>query len=103
MDVDSSTLPHGAVEANGHSTELVAIKIIVGVMATMLARWREQAGGLSAESYVKALEEFCVDTIINTNLERSGDLGAHAFRLAVIKQVNAILYGTDVARDFELN
>jgi hypothetical protein len=103
MDIDSFILPRAEVEPSVYHAELVALKTIVGVMATVLAKRHEQAGGLSAQSYVSALEEFCVDALTNADLRRSDDLGAHAFRLVVIKHMNAILYGTDLARDLEMN
>jgi hypothetical protein len=48
MDLDSFMLPHGTVESNPYAAELVALKTIVGVMATVLAKGHEQVGGLSA-------------------------------------------------------
>jgi hypothetical protein len=103
MDLDSFMLPHGTVESNPYAAELVALRTIVGVMATVLAKGHEQVGGLSAQSYIRALEEFCLDALTNADVQRSDDLGAHAFRLAAIKQVNAILYGTDLTRNLEMN
>jgi hypothetical protein len=103
MEIDSFILPRDEVEPSVYRAELVALKTIVGVMATELAKWHEQVGELSAQSYVSALEGFCVDALTNADLRRSDDLGAHAFRLTVIKHVNAILYGRNLARDLEMN
>lgn len=104
MDLDSFMLPPDRVESNANAAELVALKTVVRVMATVLAKAQEQVGGLSAQSYIRALEEVCLDALTNEDVQRSDDLGAHALRLAAIKEVNAILYGTDVAlRKVELN
>jgi hypothetical protein len=108
MDLDSFMLSPDTVESNANAAELVALKTVVRVMATVLAKGHEQVGGLSAQSYIRALEECCLDALTNGDVQRSDDLGAHAFRLAAIKEVNAILYGTDLdgtdlARNVELN
>jgi hypothetical protein len=108
MDLDSFMLSPNTVESNANAAELVALKTVVRVMATVLAKGQEQVGGLSAQSYIRALEECCLDALTNADAQRSDDLGAHAFRLAAIKEVNAILYGTDLdgtdlARNVELN
>jgi hypothetical protein len=56
MEIDSFILPRDEVEPSVYHAELVALKTIVGVMATELAKWHEQVGELSARSYVSALD-----------------------------------------------
>ena len=102
MDFDSFMLPPSTVESNANAAEIVALKTVVRVMAAVLAKGHEQVGGLSAQSYIRALEEFCLDALTNEDVQRSDDLGAHAFRLAAIKEVNAILNGTDLARNTDV-